>query len=128
MTEEGEPGVLHGDESAPVRVPAKLFDLDGTLLAVAETTARPGTTVAANRGDAADLLLAGRGLPDFGPTRIPTLTWPAAGDSGQDQHDGEAPPASREAPSGSALSSLDVHAFFERIANEYARAGGSDRG
>ncbi len=115
----------------PSSVPVQIFDLEGALLAEA---AVPTTREAAVASDADVLLLIlhGRELPGFGPTSVPTLGrlgrppvaagngTPAAATSPRQPDDGQ---AVDDAPSGSALSTLDAVALFGEVGQrQFARS------
>lgn len=103
-----------------VRVPARIVDLAGSVLAVVEALATPGTHPRIEPDiDAAALLALGSDCPDRGPTQPPTLHWASA--SGDNP--GPAPSALDDPPSGSALSSLDVRGLFDRVAGQHAPGG-----
>lgn len=109
----------------------QIFDLDGALLAEA---AAPTTRDAAVPSEADVLLqiLQGRDLPGFGPTSVPTLArlgrtpraTPQGGRPADDQ--GAAGDDLRgdldDAPSGSALSTLDAVALFGEAARDRSTA------
>lgn len=103
----------------------QIFDLDGALLAEA---AAPTTRDAAvpSEADVLVLILQGRDPPGFGPTSVPTLArlgrTPAAPEAGaDDQRDhGDLD----DAPSGSALSTLDAVALFGEAARDRFAARG----
>lgn len=110
-------------------MPVQIFDLDGALLAQA---AAPTTRDAAMPSDAdvLVLILQGRELPGFGPSSVPTLARlgrrPVVTRNGTGAPPtGTGEPGDREpddgasvddAPSGSALSTLDAIALFGEAA------------
>lgn len=102
----------------PSSVPVQIFDLEGALLAEAAVPTTRGAAVP-SEADVLLLILHGRDLPGFGPTSIPTLDRlgsPAAGNETRDAHPDDA-------PSGSALSTLDAVALFGEVAQrQFARS------
>lgn len=114
-------GSLH---AVSVSVPVQIFDLNGVLLAevVAMTTS---CAAAPSDADVLELILQGRDLPGFGPTSVPSL---ARLDVGRPTAAvAEAPAVATapadDAPSGSALSTLDAVALFGDVAQrQFARS------
>lgn len=119
-------------------MPVQIFDLDGALLAEAAA----GTTreaVAPGEVDTLELIQQGPELPGFGPTSVPNLARLGATRAGKHMRPGCEAPHGRErvasapsgpapvslddAPSGSALSTLDATALFGDVAQrQFARS------
>ncbi|MQA14493.1 MAG: hypothetical protein GEV09_10065 [Pseudonocardiaceae bacterium] len=106
----------------PSSVPVQIYDLDGTLLAEARAPTTRDTAVPTD-SDASTPVVSGRDLPGFGPTAVPplgrlviTAGGSASGTGQRDLADPADPHESDDAPSGSALSTLDAVALFGETA------------
>jgi hypothetical protein len=112
----------------PSSVPVQIFDLEGSLLAEAAVPTTREAAVPCD-GDVLTLILQGRELPGFGPTSVPTLGRLAGSPvaAGNGTLATAAPPREpddgHDAPSGSALSTLDAVALFGDVGQrQFARS------
>lgn len=92
--------------SEPGAVPVQVFDATGALLLVSEAVPTHQAGPVAD-GDVLQRIVRGRELPDSGPTALPTLAPGAVAPA--EPEPVEIPP---DAPSGSALSAVDMGTLF----------------
>lgn len=97
----------------PGNVPVQVFDTTGSLLLVTEAVPTHHQPAPADDGDLLQKIVNGRELPDSGPTVLPTLTRhlspPKEPEAPEAPEPADVPP---DAPSGSALSTVDMAALF----------------
>lgn len=90
----------------PRAVPVQVFDATGALLLVTEAIPAHQTGPVAD-GDVLQKIVRGRELPDSGPTALPTLALGAVAPA-----EPEPVEVPLDAPSGSALSAVDMRTLF----------------